>query len=139
MDLMAEVQQTIQNAIGIESLKPMAHSLEKALNRLAEVAMILGATAMSPKVMNAFAFAHPFMDASGDVVMAWMLLWRASIAGARLADGAKKKDRAFYEGQIKSAEYFTQAILPVTMGKLDAIVGNCGAAVEIDDKSFGGK
>lgn len=139
MDLMAEVQQTIKNANKIELLKPMAHSLEKALNRLAEVAMTLGATAMSPKVMNAFAFAHPFMEASGDVVMAWMLLWRASIAGARLANGAKKKDQAFYEGQIKSAEYFTQAILPVTMGKLDAIVSNCGAAVEIDDKSFGGK
>lgn len=139
MDLMGEVQQTIKNANEIEPLQPMAQSLEKALNRLAEVAMTLGATAMSPKVMSAFAFAHPFLEASGDVVMAWMLLWRASIAAARLGDGAKKKDRAFYEGQIKSAEYFTQAVLPVTMGKMDAIMGNCGAAVEIDDKSFGGK
>jgi hypothetical protein len=139
MDLMAEVQQTIKSANAIESLQPLAHCLEKALNRLAEVAMTLGATAMSPKVMNAFSFAHPFMEASGDVVMAWMLLWRASIAGARLAEGAKKKDQAFYEGQIKSAEYFTQVILPLTMGKLDSIMGNCGAAVEIDDKSFSGK
>jgi hypothetical protein len=30
-------------------------------------------------------------------------------------------------------------VLPVTMGKMDAIMANCGAAVEIDDKSFGGK
>jgi hypothetical protein len=139
MDLMVEVQKTIRNANAAESLKAPAQNLEKALNRLAEVAMTLGATAMSPQVLTAFAFAHPFLEASGDVVMAWMLLWRASIAAERLNDGAKKKDQAFYEGQIKSAQYFTQAILPVTMGKMDAIMGNCGAAVEIDDKSFGGK
>ena len=139
LDLMAEVQSTIRNASDIEMLQPMAQALEKALNRLAEVAMTLGATAMSPKVMSAFAFAHPFLEASGDVVMAWMLLWRANVAAIQLGNGAKKKDRAFYEGQIKSAEYFALSILPITMGKLDAIMNNCGAAVEIEDKSFGGK
>jgi alkylation response protein AidB-like acyl-CoA dehydrogenase len=139
MDVMAEVQETIKCAIKIEQLKPFAHALEKALNRLGEVAMALGATAMSPQVMSAFAFAHPFMEVSGDVVMAWMLLWRANVAAERLAEGAKKKDQAFYEGQIKSAQFFTQVVLPVTMGKMDAIEANCGAAVEIDDKSFGGK
>jgi alkylation response protein AidB-like acyl-CoA dehydrogenase len=139
MDVMAEVQKTIQSANKFESLQPFANSVEKALNRLGEVAMALGATAMSPQVMNAFAFAHPFMEVSGDVVMSWMLLWRATIAAEALAAGAKKKDQAFYEGQIKSAEYFTQVVLPVTMGKMDAIEGNCSAAVEIDEKSFGGK
>jgi alkylation response protein AidB-like acyl-CoA dehydrogenase len=139
MDLMVEVQKTIRNANEVESLMTSAQNLEKALNRLAEVAMTLGATAMSPQVLNAFAFAHSFLEASGDVVMAWMLLWRASVAAERLNDGAKKKDQAFYKGQIKSAQHFTLTVLPVTLGKMDAIMGNCGAAVEIDDKSFGGK
>jgi hypothetical protein len=139
MDVMAKVQQTLKSAKKIKSLKPLARSLEKALNRLGEVAMALGGTAMSPQVMSAFAFAHPFMEVTGDVVMAWMLLWRATVAAAALDKGAKKKDQAFYEGQIKSAEFFTQVILPATMGKMNAIEGNCSAAVEIDDKSFGGK
>jgi alkylation response protein AidB-like acyl-CoA dehydrogenase len=139
MDLMGEIQKTIARAKANDLLSPLAEGLEKALNRLAEVAMQLGATAMSPQVLNAFAFAHPFMEASGDVVAAWLLLWRAVTAKTALEAGAKKKDQAFYEGQIKSAEYFVQCVLPITMGKMDAIMGNCGAAVEIDDKSFGAK
>ena len=137
MDLMAEVQTTIRQAKEMENLAPLAESLEKALNRLAEVAMHLGGTAMSPKVLNAFAAAHPFMEASGDVVNAWMLLWRAFISARKLDDGAKKKDQNFYQGQIKSAEFFIQTILPSTMGKMDAIMVNSSAAVDIDDKSFG--
>jgi alkylation response protein AidB-like acyl-CoA dehydrogenase len=99
MDLMVEIQKTIAQAKEIDSLKAYAAKLEKALNRLGEVAMHLGATAMSPKVMSAFAFAHPFMDASGDVVMAWMLLWRGVIAATKLEKGAKKKDQVFMKGR----------------------------------------
>jgi hypothetical protein len=139
MDLMVEIQKTIAQAKAIDNLKDYGVRLEKALNRLGEVAMHLGATAMSPKVMSAFAFAHPFMEASGDVVAAWMLLWRGVVAATQLEKGAKKKDLAFYEGQMKSAQYFTQAVLPITMGKMDAIMNTCGAAVDISEDAFGGK
>ncbi|MBC2710108.1 MAG: acyl-CoA dehydrogenase [Desulfosarcina sp.] len=139
MDLMGEIQKVIAQAKEIEDLKECATRMEKALNRLGEVAMNLGAAAMSPKVMSAFAFAHPFMEASGDVVMAWMLLWRGIIAAGQLEKGAKKKDLSFYEGQVKSAQYFTQAMLPITMGKMDAIMTTCDAAVEISEDAFGGK
>ena len=137
MDLMGEVQRTIAQAKEMDSLKPLAESLEKALNRLAEVAMQLGASAMSPQVLTAFAFANTFMEAAGDVVMGWMLLWRGVVAAVKLNGGAKKKDESFYHGQVKSAQFFIQTILPVTMGKMKAIMGNCAAAVEIDEKSFG--
>jgi hypothetical protein len=141
MDLMVEIQKTIAQAKELDSLKEYAAKLEKALNRLGEVAMHLGATAMSPKVMSAFSFAHPFMDASGDVVTAWMLLWRGVIAATKLEKGAKKKDQVFYEGQMKSLQYFTQAVLPITMGKMDAIMSTVEseAAVEISEDAFGGK
>ena len=139
MDLMVEIQKTIAQAKAIDSLKDYAIRVEKAMNRLGEVAMHLGATAMSPKVMSAFAFAHPFMEASGDVVMAWMLLWRGVVAATQLEKGAKKKDQAFYEGQMKSVQYFTQAVLPITMGKMDAIMTTCEASIEITEDAFGGK
>jgi hypothetical protein len=70
--------------------------------------------------------------------MAWMLLWRASIASQKLQDGAKKKDTAFYEGQIKSARFFINTILPVTIGKMETIIEGEAAAVEISDAGFGG-
>jgi hypothetical protein len=139
MDLMVEIQKTIAQAKAIAPLKEYATRVEKALNRLGEVAMHLGATAMSPRVMSAFAFAHPFMEASGDVVIAWLLLWRGVIAATQLEKGAKKKDKAFYEGQMKSVQYFTQAVLPITIGKMDAIMTTCDAVVEISEDAFGGK
>ena len=98
----------------------------------------MGTTAMSPNVLNAFAFAYPFMEVCGDVVMAWMLPWRAAIAARELKNKPRKKDAAFYEGQIKSAEFFIYSIIPITVGKIKAILTTNGAAVDIDEKSFGG-
>jgi alkylation response protein AidB-like acyl-CoA dehydrogenase len=139
MDLMGEIQKTLAQAKEIESLKPMAASVEAALNKLGEVAMHLGGKAMSPEVLTAFAFAYPFMEVSGDVVLAWMLLWRATIAARNLEKGAKKKDLAFYEGQVKSAEFFTQTVLPVTQGKMRSILATNSAAIDISEDAFGGK
>ena len=68
--------------------------------------------------------------------MAWMLLWRASVAAPQLEK--KNKDAAFYEGQIKSIEYFTSAVLPVTHGKMEAVLNTSDAPIEIDEASFGG-
>lgn len=136
MDLMGEVQQTIAKAKSMEQTAALGTEIERALNKLGEVAMHLGGTAMSPQVLNAFAFAHPFLEVTGDVVMAWMLLWRATIANEKLAGGAKKKDVAFYEGQLKSAEFFINTVLPVAFGKMDAILKTNDAAVTISEASF---
>ena len=139
MDLMGEIQKTIVNAKKSKTVKAMADKLEATLAKSGEVAMHIGTLAMSPKVLTAFAFAHPFMEVFGDVMMAWMLLWRATIAAVKLEKGTKKKDQAFYEGQLKSAEYFIFNILPITLGKMEAILGSNSAAVEVSEDSFGGK
>jgi len=138
MDLLGEIQKSIAMAKDAQGLEGLAAKLEGIVDKLGEVALHMGMTAMSPKVMNAFAFAHPFMEVCGDVVMAWMLLWRAAIASKKLENGAKKKDAAFYQGQIKSAEFFIYSILPITVGKMKAILATNGAAVEIAEDSFGG-
>ena len=138
MDLLGEMQKVISAAKGISSLENFAAKVEEAVNKLGEVALHMGTTAMSPKVMNAFAFAYPFMEVTGDVVMSWMLLWRATIAARKLEKGARKKDAAFYEGQLKSAEFFFYSVLPITLGKMRAILTTNGAAMEISEDSFGG-
>ncbi len=151
MDLFGEIQQTIAEAKQIPVLLDLAGRVERALNTLGEVAMHLGATAMSPKVMDAFAFAHPFMEASGDVLLAWMHLWRALTAApklekltgsmepeARRSKALQNRNAAFYEGQLKTAEFFICNLLTVTIGKLKAIGETNPAAVEMEDASFGG-
>jgi hypothetical protein len=139
MDLMGEIQKIIAAAKANDRVQEYAGKVEDALNRLGEVAMHLGKTAMSPQVMTAFAHAYPFMEVSGDVVLSWLLLWRATIAAEKLNNGARKKDAAFFEGQLKSVEFFTSNVLPVALGKMDAILATNSAAVDISEDAFGGK
>jgi len=136
MDLMVEIQKSITRAKGIAGLEGCAAKIETSVNKLGEVAMHLGKTAMSEKVLNAFAFACPFLEATGDVLLSWMLLWRAVVAAPKIEKAAK--EAAFYKGQIKSLEFFVNSILPITLGKMNAVLNTNGAAVEIEDASFGG-
>ena len=137
MDLLGEMNATIAAAKEIETLAPMAAKVEKAVNKLGEVAMHMGMTAMSENVLHAFAMAHPFLDVCGDVCMAWMELWRAVVSQPKI-EGAKKKDVAFYQGQVKTAEYFIDWVLPATLGKMEALQGNVTAVMEMPDDAFAG-
>ncbi|MFZ2634552.1 MAG: acyl-CoA dehydrogenase [Desulfosalsimonadaceae bacterium] len=135
MELMGAIMAVTGAAKQIDSIKGYAVKLEEALNKLGEVAMHMGKTAMSEKVLTAFAFSYPFMEVTGDVVMAWMLLWRAQIAAEKL-ETAKKKDVPFYDGQLKSVQYFCNTVLPATLGKMNAILAADSAAIDIDEASF---
>ncbi len=151
MTLLGEIQKVIAKAKEIKGLEDLAKKLEEAIGRFGEVAMHLGKTAMSPDVKTAFALASPFLEVTGDIVMAWMLLWRAVVAAPKLdkligdADGEeriekieKNKNAAFYEGQVRTAEYFITSILPVTLGKMNAIEATNSAVIEMPEASFGG-
>ncbi len=146
-----EVQKVIARAKETEGLTGLAEKLEKVMRRLEEVALHMGKTFMSPDIKIALSFASPFLEVMGDTVMAWMLLWRATVAAPKLkillgeANGlerlekiSKNMNAAFYEGQIKSAEFFINTILPITMGKMNAIEGNSSAVADILEGSFGG-
>ncbi len=55
----------------------------------------------------------------------------------RLEKIVKNKNAAFYEGQIRSAEYFIENILPITLGSINSIRSNSKAVVDIPEASFG--
>ncbi|WP_022663672.1 acyl-CoA dehydrogenase [Desulfospira joergensenii] len=137
MDLLGEMNLTIAAAKEIQGLESMAAKVEQAVNKLGEVAMHMGMTAMSEKVLNAFSVAHPFLDVTGDVCMAWMELWRAVTAQPKL-EKAKKKDLVFYQGQVKTAEYYITWTLPAAMGKMEALQTNMPAIMEMPDAAFAG-
>jgi len=150
MNFMQEIQKITGQARDIRGLEELSKRVDEAVNRLGEIAMHLGKTALSSEIKVAFAYAKPFLDVMGDVCMAWMLLWRAAIAVPKLeklagsldskvrhSKAAKNKDAAFYEGQLQSARYFINAILPISMGKMNAIEAGEPAVVEIPESSFG--
>jgi alkylation response protein AidB-like acyl-CoA dehydrogenase len=138
INFLGEIQKTVALAKETPGLEEIATEVEKAANRLGEVAMHLGTTAMSAQLKVAFAAAFPFLEVMGDVIMAWMLLWRAVLAQQKLDAGARKKDIDFYEGQLKTADFFIQTILPTTLGKMDGIVKSNSSAIEISEAAFGG-
>ncbi|SMC94610.1 hypothetical protein SAMN02746065_11675 [Desulfocicer vacuolatum DSM 3385] len=135
MDLLGEMNKTMAAAKEIETLVPMAEKFETAVNRLGEVAMHMGMTAMSEQVLNAFAAAHPFLDVTGDVVMAWFHLWRAVVAAPKI-EKAKKKDVAYYQGQVSTADYFITCQLPTTLGKMNGLTTNYTPVMEMPEAAF---
>ncbi len=136
MDLFGEMQKTVAKAKAIPELETQAVKVEGVMNKLAEVALHMGQTAMSPKVLAAFANAHPFQDAAGDTTMAWMLLWRAVVAMEKLGGKANAKDKPFYEGILKSLDFYVETVLPVTMGRFEALMNTSSTAVDIQDNMF---
>jgi alkylation response protein AidB-like acyl-CoA dehydrogenase len=151
MNYLAEIQKITGSAKKIGGMEDLASGVDEAVNRLGEIALHLGKTALSADVKVAFAFAKPFLDVMGDVCMAWMLLWRATLAvpklekrvggldlKARQKKAIKNKEVAFYEGQLQTAKYFINSILPITMGKMNAIEAGDAATIDIPEASFGG-
>ncbi|ETR72243.1 MAG: acyl-CoA dehydrogenase domain-containing protein [Candidatus Magnetoglobus multicellularis str. Araruama] len=137
MGFLEEMKKTVTRAKNLETLKLMGEDLEKTVDRLAEIAMQLGQKTMSD-MKAGFAHATPFLEAMGDICMAWMLLWRACVAQEKLSGKPRKKDVDFYEGQIKSAGFFFNTILPITHGKMNAISKVSPEAIEISEAAFGG-
>ncbi len=150
MDYLGLMQKTIAEARKSKGLQDMSQRLELAVNRLMEIALHLAKASTSDDILHAYAFAHPFLEVTGDITMAWMHLWRATVAFPKLQQIAGStdmnifrekaeahKDAAFYYGQLKTAEFFIHTILPITMGKLNAIAETNGAAVDMLDASFG--
>ena len=86
----------------------------------------------------AYAHSLPFLNVMGDTIMAWMLLWRATTASAKLLAEANKKDEIFYKGQVKTARFYIKTILPEVMGKMNAIQTGDAVAIEISNDEFGG-
>jgi len=137
MMLLDEMKTAIAQAQSLAQTADLAHRLDKAVDRLGAAALHMGQTAMSANFKAAFAHSYPFLDVMGDVILGWMLLWRATVAARQLV-AANKKDQAFYEGQIKTAEFFIRTILPSTLGKMDAIEDCADTAVSMVEESFGG-
>ena len=138
MTFLAAIQQTIDEAKGMTELADLGERMQKMLNKLGEVAAHLGENAMSLNYKTAFAHSLPYLDVMGDTIMAWMNLWRAVTATQKLAQTPKKKDIPFYEGQVKTAEFFLRTIAPTSMGRMETIKDMCSAAIDISDEAFGG-
>ena len=139
MAFLARIQKTMEEAKGFENLAPIASRMEEFFTRYNEVVVSLANAAMGEKVQSAFAQAHPFLTATGDLTFAWLLLWRAVVAQKALAGKVKKKDIPFYEGQISTCAFYVANTLSISRGRLDAIDGMDDAVIAMAEEAFGSK
>lgn len=138
LDFLSEIEKTITDSKLISSMEDLSSQVETVYKQYYQIIVKLGQALKSDQVQNAYAQATPLLEVTGDLVMAWMLLWRAKIATQALKNGSKQKDVAYYEGQVKTAEFFISSILPVTLGKINSISNLNAAVIKISAESFGG-
>lgn len=138
--LLGEIQSIVDAAKKRQGLEELADKTEKAVKGLTNAALHIGGLASGSNIKIAFAYAYPFMEVVGDVLIAWKLLERAVIAHKAVYSSKSgkpgKKDVDFYDGQIKTAGYFIDSILPVTHGKIEAILNANEAPVSTSKNSF---
>ena len=99
----------------------------------------------------AFSHAASLTDALGDVLLGWLLLWRALTAlpalGEKLAGAESEQEKrerletnpeaSFYHGQIVSACYFISSVLPGALGRMDGVRNFNAGTQDMVDAGFG--
>ncbi|OGR23166.1 MAG: acyl-CoA dehydrogenase [Desulfobacterales bacterium RIFOXYA12_FULL_46_15] len=130
--LVHEINLTLEAAKKQDRLKGLAEKLESGVALLETTCTNASRAMFSAHAASAFASAHPLLEATGDIIMGWMLLWRAVIADEKL----QSKDASFYKGKIKAAEFFILTILPATLGRLTAITYENNPAADMDEDLF---
>ncbi|MCR9159061.1 MAG: acyl-CoA dehydrogenase [Nannocystaceae bacterium] len=109
--LLAAIRASIGRFESVEALQELTTALDGAVGLVAETTMKLGAAAMGGNVRLFLANATEYLHMLGHVVIAWMWLEQAGTAAARM-DQASEDDRAFLEGKLHAARFFTRYELP---------------------------
>ncbi len=114
--LAEEIRKFLAEAPGGEELAAARDQLTTATGELeAMVGVLLTDLAGTEKDVSSLykvgLNTTPFLLASGDVVVGYLLLRGAAVAAAKLPD-ANEKDRAFYQGKIAAARFFARTVLP---------------------------
>ena len=132
--LIKEIQKTIEEARAFDELSEMAEKLARVTDALFSACFQVTKKIKEKKIDSALFSAHPLLEATGDVIMAWMLIWRASVAIKNLKKIKKdksieeianeSKDASFYYGKIVTAKFFVNNMLPSVFGKFTAVMLN---------------
>ncbi|MCD4741787.1 MAG: acyl-CoA dehydrogenase [Desulfobacteraceae bacterium] len=149
---LSKIKETIANAAKIEGVEVLAEKVDRVMVKFEKLVEEIKERSKAGNVLNVFSFAHPFLEVTGDLSVAWMLLWRASVAAPKLLKKAgsleketiaekapKNKDVAFYAGQVQTAQFFINKIIPATMGKMDAVFEGDTSVEDMAEVSFGSK
>ncbi len=72
--------------------------------------------------------------ATGELIIAWLLIQQADIAQTKLANPGRDKD--FYDGKVASAKFFVRSVLPHIAVERAVVESETGAIMEISEAAF---
>ncbi len=72
----------------------------------------------------------------GDLVVSWLLLRGAEVALAKLDAGATGSEKAFYEGKVAAASFFTRTVLPRLTAERAMAENVDDSIMELDEAAF---
>jgi alkylation response protein AidB-like acyl-CoA dehydrogenase len=77
-----------------------------------------------------------FLMSVGDLVIGWLLQRQAAVAIDALDKGASGDDRAFYEGKVAVASFFSKNFLPLLTGTRQVLENLDNDVMELDEAAF---
>jgi acyl-CoA dehydrogenase len=126
-----EVQDFLKEQGASETMKPYTAPLGNALGHLQQATMWFMQNAMA-KPDNAGAGAHDYMHMFGLVALGYMWARIASVAQAKLSDGAADAMKA----RLTTARFFMERMLPETGAHLARIQSGAGSLMELPAEAF---
>jgi hypothetical protein len=74
--------------------------------------------------------------ATGDLVIAWLLIRQAAVALEKLDGDLAEKERAFYEGKIAAAQFFARQVLPRLSAERAVTEATDNALMDLDEAAL---
>ncbi len=140
--LSAEIQGFLDSIADEGRLKLEREAVGKALSEVGQMvaAMIGQLTTAQEDVRNIYKVGQNttrLLMSCGDLAIGWLLLKQASIALTRLdGNGLSASDKAFYEGKLAVAKFFSATVLPELVSRRKVVEGTDNALMDVAESAF---
>jgi len=139
--LAQEITQTVKGDEGSGQLSVERELLGQALENVQGILGVMGQWAMASQtdvkeVYKVGLNSTRLLMASGDLMIAWLLIRQAEVALAALAAGPKDRDKDFYIGKVESARWFARNRLPLLAAERGIAEATTGEIMEIPESAF---
>jgi hypothetical protein len=142
----AQIQESLTAEIGGGRLKVERELLAKALEDIQGILAAMVGFLMSAdpatengdrrNVYKVGQNTTRLLLATGDLIIAWLLIRQAAVALEKLDGDLAEKERAFYEGKIAAAQFFARQVLPRLSAERAVTEATDNALMDIDEAAF---
>ena len=139
--LAQEITQTVKGDEGSGQLSVERELLGQALENVQGILGVMGQWAMASQtdvkeVYKVGLNSTRLLMASGDLMIAWLLIRQAEVALAALDAGPKDRDKDFYIGKVESARWFARNRLPLLAAERGIAEATTDEIMEIPESAF---